>query len=392
MARSLNVYIADRLFILSKSISTSYNTKMVGKMSLLKINTVDRYLIKETTTSILLIMGALLAMFAFFDLLQELESVGKGSYGIVKIVAFVLLSTPGHFYEIVPVAVLIGSIYSLGQLSRNSELIILRVSGMSILNIGMTLIRIGLVFAVITFVVGEMITPISEKTGQRMRIKAIDSVIAQDFRSGLWVKDGKNFVNVEQVLPDAQLVNIHIYEFDENFEMKAINQAKTGTYNGESWDLTDLTQTNLAKTNVESTHLAQSEWKSLIRPELMSILLVVPEKMSAWNLYSYISHLNKSKQKTSRYDIALWAKIIYPLACLVMVILALPFGFLQQRSGGAVNKLFAGVLLGILYQVLNRVSLHLGLLNDWTALTSAVLPTFLFLMTGIFMLIWVERQ
>ena len=361
-------------------------------MSLLKINTVDRYLIKETTTSILLIMGALLAMFAFFDLLQELESVGKGSYGIVKIVAFVLLSTPGHFYEIVPVAVLIGSLYSLGQLSRNSELIILRVSGMSILNIGMSLIRIGLVFAVITFVVGEMITPISEKTGQRMRIKAIDSVIAQDFRSGLWVKDGKNFVNVEQVLPDAQLVNIHIYEFDENFEMKAINQAKTGTYNGESWDLTDLTQTNLAKTNVESTHLAQSEWKSLIRPELMSILLVVPEKMSAWNLYSYISHLNKSKQKTSRYDIALWAKIIYPLACLVMVILALPFGFLQQRSGGAVNKLFAGVLLGILYQVLNRVSLHLGLLNDWTALTSAVLPTFLFLMTGIFMLIWVERQ
>jgi lipopolysaccharide export system permease protein len=365
---------------------------MVGQMSLLKLNTVDQYLIKETTTNILLIIAALLAMFAFFDLLQELESVGKGSYGILKIVAFVLLSAPGHFYEIIPIAVLIGSIYSLGQLSRNSELIILRVSGMSILNIGMTLMRIGLVFALITFIVGEMITPLSEKTGQRMRIKAIDSVIAQDFRSGLWVKDGKNFVNVEQVLPDAQLLNIHIYEFDENFQMKAINQAKTGTYNGESWDLTDLTQTNLEKTNVKSEHLAKAEWKSLIRPELMSILLVVPEKMSAWNLYSYISHLNKSKQKTSRYDIALWAKIVYPMACLVMVTLALPFGFLQQRSGGVANKLFTGVLLGILYQVLNRVSLHLGLLNDWTAFTSAVLPTFLFLLTGIFMLVWVESQ
>ena len=352
----------------------------------------NRYLIKEASYSILLIIAALLAMFAFFDLLQELESVGKGTYGIGKIILFVLLSAPGHIYEIVPVAVLIGTIYSLGQLSRNSELIIMRVSGMSILNIGITLLRIGLVFALITFIVGEAITPISEKTAQRMRIKAIDSVIAQDFRSGLWVKDGKNFVNVEQVLPDAQLVNIHIYEFDENFQMKAINQAKTGTFNGETWDLTDLTKTNLSKTNVKSIHLAKSQWKSLIRPELMNILLVVPEKMSAWNLYSYISHLNKNKQKTSRYEIALWAKLVYPMACLVMVMLALPFGFLHQRSGGVANKLFAGVLLGIVYQVLNKVSLHLGLLNDWTAFSSAVMPTFLFLLTGILMLVWVETQ
>ena len=322
------------------------------------MNIVNRYLIKETTYSILLIMVALLAMFAFFDLLQELESVGKGTYGIGKIIIFVMLSAPGHIYEIVPVAVLIGTIYSLGQFARNSELVIFRVSGVSIANIGLSLLRIGLAFALITFIVGEVLTPISEKTAQRMRIKAIDSVIAQDFRSGLWVKDGKNFVNVEQVLPDAQLLNIHIYEFDENFQMKMVSQAKTGIFNGENWDLTDLTQTYLEKSSVKSNHLAKAEWKSLIRPELLNILLVVPEKMSAWNLYSYISHLTKNKQKTSRYEIALWAKVVYPMASLVMVLLALPFGFLQQRSGGVANKLFAGVLLGILFQVLNKVSLR----------------------------------
>ena len=356
------------------------------------MNIVNRYLIKETTYSILLIMVALLAMFAFFDLLQELESVGKGTYGIGKIIIFVMLSAPGHIYEIVPVAVLIGTIYSLGQFARNSELVIFRVSGISIANIGLSLLRIGLAFALITFIVGEVLTPISEKTAQRMRIKAIDSVIAQDFRSGLWVKDGKNFVNVEQVLPDAQLLNIHIYEFDENFQMKMVSQAKTGIFNGENWDLTDLTQTYLEKSSIKSNHLAKAEWKSLIRPELLNILLVVPEKMSAWNLYSYISHLTKNKQKTSRYEIALWAKVVYPMASLVMVLLALPFGFLQQRSGGVANKLFAGVILGILFQVLNKVSLHLGLLNDWTAFSSAFMPTFLFFLGGVFMLMWVETQ
>ncbi len=353
---------------------------------------IKQHLTKETTYSILLVMAALLAMFAFFDLLQELESVGKGSYGIAKILIFVLLSAPGHVYEIVPVAVLIGTMYSLTQLAKNSELVILRVSGMSTIQIGLTLLRIGVVFALVTFIIGEMITPISAKTAQRMRIKAIDSVIAQDFRSGLWVKDGKSFVNVEQVLPDAELVNIHIYEFDENFQMVAINQAKKGIFNGESWDLTSVTQTRLGKTNVKSNHLDKAQWKSLIRPELLNILLVVPERMSAWNLYSYISHLSKNKQKTSRYEIALWAKLVYPMASLVMVMLALPFGFLQQRSGTVTTKIFMGILLGIVYQVLNKVSLHLGLLNDWTAFSSAVMPTFLFLIASILMLMWVETQ
>ena len=337
-------------------------------------------------------MGALLAMFAFFDLLQELDSIGKGSYGLGKILMFVLLSAPGHIYEIVPVAVLIGAMYSLAQFARNSELVILRVSGMSILSIGASLLRIGIVFALTTFIVGELITPLSEKTAQRIRIKAIDSVIAQDFRSGLWVKDGKSFVNVEQVRPDAESVNVHIYSFDQQFQLDTINSAKSARFNGDNWDLTDVTVTHLSKAKVDTERLAKANWKSLIRPELMNVLLVLPERMSAWSLYSYIKHLSKNNQKTSRYEIALWAKVIYPVACLVMILLALPFGFLHQRSGGIAYKILAGIMLGILYQVLNKVFLHLGLLNDWSAFTSAVIPTFLFFLASILMLTWVERH
>ena len=353
---------------------------------------INRYLTKETTNSILLVMAGLLAMFSFFDLLQELDSIGKGSYGIGKIIIFVLLSSPGHIYEVVPVAVLIGTMYALGNMSRNSELIIMRVSGMSILKIGASLIKVGWIFALITFIVGELVTPYSEKIAQRMRIKATDSVVAQDFRSGFWVKDGNSFVNVEEVLPDAELVNIHIYKFNEKFELNSINNAKSGKFNGENWDLKNVIQTDLSGTQVKSRTFANTNWQSLIRPELLNVLLVVPEKMSAWNLYSYIGHLTKNKQKTSRYEIALWAKIIYPIACAVMVLIALPFGFLQQRAGGIGTKIFAGIILGILYQVMNRVFIHLGLLNDWSAFTSAIMPTFLFLIGGVCMLVWVESQ
>lgn len=352
----------------------------------------NRYLAEEVISSIMLIILALIGMFSFFDLIQELEVLGKGSYGMGKVLLYVILSIPGHVYEIVPVAVLVGCMHALSQFSRHSELIVLRVSGISILTITMSLLRIGLIFALITFLVGELVAPYTEKTAQRMRIQATDSVVAQDFRSGLWVKDGNSFVNVQEVLPDASLMNIHIYEFDPEFRLRSISNANSGNFDGQRWNLSKVRQTLFDQNKIRTYSFPQANWQSLIRPELLNVLLVVPEKMSAWNLYFYIHHLSANKQKTSRQEIALWSKMVYPLASMVMIVLALPFGFLQQRSGGTSAKIFAGIMLGIIYQVLNRLFIHLGLLNDWSALFSAVMPTLIFFVMGVMMLLWVEHR
>lgn len=362
------------------------------------MRTINRYIWQETILSILMITVGLISMFSFFDLIQELDSLGEGTYGINNMLLFVVLSIPGHVYEIVPVAVLIGMMVSLGSLSRNSELVVMRVSGLSIFDIGLSLIKVGLLFTVITFLVGEFITPVSEKTAQRMRIQATDQVVAQEFKSGLWVKDNRSFVNVENVLPDATLLNIKIYEFDKNFKLKTISNAKKGSYLTERWRLNGVTQTKLNYENtdqqktVETSFFDAANWESAIRPALLNVLLVSPEKMSAWNLYSFIDHLAKNDQNTTRYEVALWAKIIYPLACVVMVILALPFGFLQQRSTSNSAKIFVGILLGVVYQIMNRVFVHLGVLNDWIPLLSAVIPTIIFLLAGITLVYVIERR
>ncbi len=362
------------------------------------MNILSRYFWQESTINIVMLMLGLLAMFSFFDLIQELDNLGQGNYGIGKMLVFVLLSIPGHIYDVAPVAVLVGMMMSLGSLARYSELVVMRVSGMPLLDIGLALIKVGLLFTILTFVVGELVTPISEKMAQRLRIKATDAVIAQEFESGLWVKDGRSFVNIGNVLPDASLQGIHIYEFDENFKLRSISDAKQGLYTNEKWGLTQVTQIqfNYAKkiegNSIQSRFFDKANWKSLIRPELLNVLLVSPEKMSAWNLYSFIRHLEINKQKSTRYQVALWAKMIYPVACMIMVILALPFGFLQQRAGGVNFKIFVGILLGITYQIMNRVFIHLGVLNDWPPLMSAITPTLLFLFAGLIMLAFMERR
>ena len=103
-------------------------------------------------------------------------------------------------------------------------------------------------------------------------------------------------------------------------------------------------------------------------------------------------HLAGNRQKTERYEIALWKKLFYPLATLVMMALALPFAYMHARSGMVGIKVFLGIMLGIFFHMLNSLFSHIGLLQDWPPLAAAVgAERSLFLATAILMMWWVER-
>ena len=173
-----------------------------------------RYINFEFFINISLVAIGLVFLFAFFDFLQEIGNLNSGKYDLSKIIVFITLSMPGHLYEIIPLSCLIGAMFTVGQLSGNSELVVMRTSGMSIKKIASSLIYVSLFFSAMTFLVGNLITPISEKNAQQIKISSTDGSVTTDFKSGVWMKDGNNFVNIENVLPDASLRDIHIYEFD----------------------------------------------------------------------------------------------------------------------------------------------------------------------------------
>lgn len=354
---------------------------------------IRRYLSAEITASVLLVFAALLMLFAFLDLIHELGELGKGGYRLPHILAYVLLSVPGHVYELFPIAALIGTLFALAQLVANSEYTVMRVSGVSIPRMALALVEVGVVFSVLTFIIGEFVAPPAEQFAQQLRAKAITGVIAQEFRSGLWVKDDRSFVNVAQVLPDSVLQGVKIYEFDGEHRLRKISLAQRGEFRGHNiWRLHDVVQTNFEDSRMAVSRVAEADWRSVLEPNLLSVLLVVPEQMSAWNLYAYVQHLRENNQQTSRHEIAFWNKLIYPFAVLVMMVLALPFAYYQQRVGGVGGKVFAGIMLGIGYSMLGRLFTYLGLLRDWPPFWSALLPTLLFLSLAVAMMWWGERR
>ena len=352
-----------------------------------------RYLAREVTGAIVLVLVAFLALFGFFDMIAEVKSVGQSAYQLRHAVGFVLLRMPGRVYELMPIAVLIGTLYALSSLARHSEITVLRASGLSTGRLLLTLVQVAAVFAAVTFVFGEFVTPPSERAAQQLRLKEKGKTVSQDLRSGLWVKDERSFINVRIVLPDTRLQGIRIYSFDNDGKLKSVTEAAEGVYLPPArWKLTSVVQTVLYGERSEVIKLPDMEWQSALNPDILSVLMVAPERMSLLHLAAYTRHLSENSQKTQRYDIAMWKKILYPLAALVMVALALPFGYTHNRVSGVSLKIFSGVMIGIFFHMLNGLFSNLGAINSWSPALSAVAPSALFMLAAVVMIWWVERR
>lgn len=352
-----------------------------------------RYMAREVYAATALVLVAFLGLFAFFDLVHELEDLGKGGYQLHHAALYVLLSLPSRAYELFPIAVLIGSLYALTTLARHSEITVARTSGLSTRRLLAMLMRMGLVFIALILVTGEFIAPFAERAAEQLRLRSMGSVVGQQFRSGLWLKDEGAFVNVRTVLPDNSLRGIRIYEFDTDYALRSISEAEEGEFTPSlGWRLTKVVKTQFSGDRVAVSRLDSLDWASAVTPDMLNVLLVSPEHMSLVNLWQYINHLSENHQNSGRYEIALWKKVIYPLAALVMMALALPFAFSQTRMGGVSVRVFAGIMLGILFHMLNGLFSSLGVINSWPPVMAAATPSLLFTAAAAGMLWWSERR
>src|SRR5262249_21732779 len=188
-----------------------------------RMKTLSRYIGREVLFATMLIFVALLLLFAFFDLIHELGNVGKDGYPLGRALLFVGLSIPGHIYELVPTAALIGTLFAMSQLVANSEYTVMRASGGSLTQITLAIVRFGPPLASATFLAGEFLAPPAERLAQQVRVQSQAQgtrIVAQQFQSGFWFKQDQTFVNIKTLLADMTLLGVRIYEFDRDLRLK----------------------------------------------------------------------------------------------------------------------------------------------------------------------------
>jgi lipopolysaccharide export system permease protein len=377
------------------------------------MKTVRRLFYVDIVTAVAFVAAAFLSLSFFIDFIDQLGDVGQDGYTMVQATLYSLLLVPGHFYEVAPIAVLIGTIYTLSRMAQSSEYTILRTGGLGPWRALSLLATLGMVFGVLTFVVGDYLAPLSER--QARQVQAVYKGGLKLGRSGAWLKDhvmtpdGERSysINVGSAGPKTLLHDIRIFEFDGDGRLlRRIGAVSAQVEPNQTWALKDVTVTRWTadkashesapatvqtQVQVPEQKLPELAWRSSLSAAVVAAAVSPVSSMSTIDLARYIVHLSDNEQAAQSHQIQFWKRALYPFACLVMVGLALPFAYMHARGGGVSLKVFGGIMLGISFVLLNNVAGHLGLLRDWTPWMVAAAPSALYLLLSLAAFSWLVR-
>lgn len=366
-----------------------------------------RYIGNSIVQTTLFVLCGFLSMFLFFDLLAEMDEVGVGGYRFQHALVYVLLGIPSRLVELAPIAALIGTLWALSQSAANSEFTVFRVSGLLPGVAVRSMLYIGFPMIVLTGIFSEVVAPQAEDFRGRVRDIGV-GVNGSQMRSGLWLRDSAQgvspdartirFMNAARYTSEQTLERVTVYEFDRQQRLSSMIEAKTGHFVGQTaqgygWELRGVTVVEFAaEGGVTQRTLERLDMDSLVSPEMLGALVTNPDRMSSIDLYRYVQYLKQNKQQAERYEIAFWKRIVYPWVIWVMMLLALPVAFLQARSGAVGARVFAGILIGVAFHLLNSLFSHLGVLTTWPAPVMALIPSVLALAVAGFFFYWVQYR
>ncbi len=349
------------------------------------ISLLDRYIGTSVAVGVFSVLMLLLVLMGFFELLAELDDVERG-YTTGKAFIYVALVLPRYAYELFPVATLLGSLIGLGSLASNSELTAMRAAGVSVSRILLAVLKAGLILLILVVVVGEYLAPLTEQQAQSMKMESLSERVTLKTRYGFWSRNGNSYINVRQILPDAKLADISIYDYDDAQRLDRAIHAEFATFQDDGrWLLEGVRQSEF-DTHIRVSLQERLVWNTLLEPTVLDVIRVKPHMLPAWDLWRYITFLKQNGQDAATYAVAFWNKLMSPLVTLVMLFLSIPFVFGPLRSVGIGQRIFTGAIIGIVFYLLNKTFSYMAVVYGIPPIVATAFPTLLFFSAGFWLL------
>lgn len=320
----------------------------------------------------------LLTIYNLVTFTDEFDDLGKGNYGLKQIFQYLVLTSPRNFYELMPTAVLIGSLFTLGALGNFRELLAMRIAGASLFGLIKAVLHAGAVLVIVAVLVGEFISPDSERSAQLLKATAQKKQVAFATKYGFWLRDGNTFINVRELGHGEELGEISIYEFDDDRRLNVASHATQAAFSDQKWNLKELKRTWFRNDQITAETHSEATWTSLLDPELINIVVVKPENLSILGLTKYIHFLKGNGQQSQEFELALWSRLVNPLMTIVMLLVALPFVMRLDHVMHSGQRIVIGALIGLGFNLFDRMFSHGALIYDLNPVFAALFPAVLF--------------
>jgi lipopolysaccharide export system permease protein len=338
----------------------------------------DRYIGLAALRSIFLVAAGLTALFSLLEFVDQLHDVGQGDYRVTDALLYVLLTVPSRLLRLVPVSMLLGTLFALGNMSGDSELIAMQSVGLSRRQIAGSVLKIGVPIVIVLFLLAEFVVPTGQRLAQGQRMSKMSVGATIENGNGFWAENNRQYLNVRWVDFGNVLRDIEIYGFGDTGELKSFIHADSATVeSADAWQLKDVTRTSLVDGKALTEHLASLPWPSFLGPRQVQLLILPPDSMPPVELFRYIHTLKQENQQAARLEQAFWSKVGIPLSMAAMVLIATPFVFGPPRARSGGQRLAIGTAIGIVFSLAQQLTSLVGLLLDLSPMLAAIAPSLL---------------
>ena len=332
--------------------------------------------------------AVLLPLFSFFDLLDQLEDVGIGTYRVQDAFYYTAMLLPRRFIQIAPFIALLGTVAALGKLAVSSELVALRVAGISPVRISLVPLAVGMLLLVFIAMLEQFVAPQLQQKAISYRAAALHLSAELGRGLGIWTRNEQNILRIGAMHHSKKAIDIEILHLNEEGFLLAHTHAGLADFIDDTqWLLTDVTVRTFTKNKILSTGASSVRWDSFLNPEDIAILTKPPESLSPIELFRHVDFLRETGQEADSYALALWRKAGSAVMIIAMLLLSIPFIFGSIRSGLG-NKLVFATIIGIVVYLLDQIIANAGLLLS-------INPAFVALSPGLTVIIlatlWLRR-
>ncbi|MEM7250920.1 MAG: LPS export ABC transporter permease LptG [Pseudomonadota bacterium] len=319
-------------------------------------------------------LALLVMLFSVIDLVDDLENVGRGRYTAASAIVHQLYLVPGRVLAMLPVAGLMGSLFGLGLMASSLELVAYRAAGVTIGRITLAVLKSGALLIAIALILGELVVPVAERKAEADRADLLEQHLTVRSRYGFWLRGGNTFVKVGRILPSSELEALDIYEFNTERKLERASRAKRARFTDTGWVLESVDRSTFTDEGVALSHHRQVVSSLVIDPEQIRAISVEPERLSTLGVIRQIGFLRTNGLNAARYELALWNKVCYPIVSGVLIFLAvvLVLGVLSQVTAG--YRLLIGILVGVSFHIVQKMSMHMGLVFEVSPALSVLGP------------------
>jgi lipopolysaccharide export system permease protein len=358
--------------------------------------TLHRYVIREFLKILGLSLSSLTLIYVVVLFFQKMNVFSKNNAPFHLIFVYLLYKIPEVTIEwILPYAILLATLLTLGTFSRHSEITAMKAGGVSLYRITFPLVLIALLISFISFLGNEYLVPITyHKTRYLLDVQVRKEKPAGSFKNyKIWYRSDHGIMNIQLLDPHQKVLKgFTLYQFDDHFQCtKRIDAREVKWVEGRWWfydgtvrDFGEGGSTEIVPFEKMEYDLGE-DWESLRRIGRYS------EEMSYGELWSYIQKIQASGYDATRYLVDLYSKLSTPLLNLIMVLIGIPFALKTSRSGGVALSIGISVMIGFAYAVIFYIFISFGKSGVLSPFLSCWTPTLLFGLAGIFTLMSIRQ-